>query len=90
MSREGKTWNWQSGTGAWTQIGSINRRGQRCCGHRGIPGNDHKQLAYKVECTICGHVYGANGSDLFERRCPECQRGARGIKYWGDEDDSDA
>lgn len=40
------------------------------------------QLAYKVECLQCGHLYGANGSDMHERLCPECQGGAPGIPYW--------
>jgi hypothetical protein len=47
-----------------------------------VAGADHGQYAYKIECTICGYVYGANGSDMDERRCPECQGGAPGIRYW--------
>ncbi len=43
---------------------------------------DHLQLAYKVECTRCGFVYDANGSDLFERTCQECQGGAPGVRFW--------
>jgi hypothetical protein len=27
-------------------------------------------------------VYGTNGTDMYERRCPECQGGAAGIQYW--------
>jgi hypothetical protein len=27
-------------------------------------------------------VYGTNGSDMHGRRCPECQGGAPGIRYW--------
>jgi hypothetical protein len=27
-------------------------------------------------------VYGTNGSDMHARLCPECQKGAPGIRYW--------
>ena len=74
--------DWQSGSGESVQIGSVNRNHQRCCGHGGVAGNDHGQYAYKVECLLCGFVYGANGSDLHERKCPECQNGEPGIRYW--------
>ncbi len=75
-------WTWQSGSGDSVQIGYMNCNGQRCCGHRAVPGTDYEQYAYKLECTKCGYVYGANGTDVHERRCPECQRGAPGIRYW--------
>jgi hypothetical protein len=73
---------WQEGSGESVEIGYLNPNGQQCCGHCGVPGTDHEQHAYKTECTICGYVYGTNGSDMHERRCPECQKGAAGIKYW--------
>ncbi len=76
----------QNGGGATTVQDSINRNGQRCCGQRGQPGNDHGQVAYKMHCENpenlgCGHVYGANGSDVFQRKCPECQGGEIGIPF---------
>jgi hypothetical protein len=73
---------WQEGSGESVEIGYLNPNDQQCCGHCGVPGTDHGQYAYKTECTICGYVYGTNGSDMHERRCPECQEGAAGIKYW--------
>ena len=73
---------WEEGSGESLEIGYLNPHGQQCCGHCGVPGTDHGQYAYKTECTICGYVYGTNGSDMHERRCPECQKGAVGIKYW--------
>lgn len=72
---------WQDGCGETVGIGYLNPRGQQCCGHCGVPGTDHGQYAYKTECTICGYVYGTNGSDMHERRSPECQRGAPGIRF---------
>jgi hypothetical protein len=77
--------DWMSGTSATTQIGYVNPNHQRCSGHRSVPGTDHLQFAYKVDCLRCGYVYGANGSDLHERRCPECQGGKPGLRYWSDQ-----
>lgn len=74
---------YQSGTTDTTQIGYVNRNNQRCAGHRCTPGNDHLQLAYRMECLQdgCGQVYGANGTDVFQRRCPKCQGGEPGLPY---------
>jgi len=82
MGVQGTDWHWRSGEGASVQIGYVNPNGQNCCGHRGVAGTDHGQLAYKVECTVCGYVYGANGSDMHERRCPMHDGGAPGIAFW--------
>lgn len=73
----------QSGTGPTTQIGYVNRNNQRCEGHRGVEGTDHGALAYKMVCQEagCGHVYGANGTDVFQRKCPRCQGGEPGIPF---------
>lgn len=73
---------WRDGKGESVKIGYVNRNGQKCCGHCGVAGTDHEQYAYKSECTLRGYVYGANGSDMHLRLCPECQNGAPGIKYW--------
>ena len=66
-----------------TQIGYVNRHNQRCGGHRGLAGNDHLQRAYRMECLqpTCGNIYGANGSDVFQRKCPNCQGGQPGIEF---------
>jgi hypothetical protein len=75
-------WSYESGDGKWVKIGVENRNRQVCRGHRGVLGTDNEQYAYKVECLRCGHVYGANGSDMFQRRCPACQGGKPGIPFW--------
>jgi hypothetical protein len=82
VGREGVDWQWRSGEGPSVQIGVVNAHDQRCCGHRGVAGTDHAQFAYKVECTVCGFVYGANGSDMHERRCPMHDGGEAGIAFW--------
>lgn len=74
----------RSGDGKSTEIGYVNANQQRCHGTLGIKGTDHAQFAYRLECLLCGFVYGANGSDIHERKCPRCQQGAEGIRYWHD------
>ncbi len=52
-----------------TQIGYVNRNGQTVLRKTGLSGNDHNQIIYLLRCDACGHEYGANGSDIFQRRC---------------------
>lgn len=63
-----------------TKPGSINRNGQIIIRNTGKPGTDHGQTIYPLACTECGHVYGANGPDIFERKCPQHQHGAPGLE----------
>jgi len=72
----------RSGEGSTTKIGYINPNEQLCHGTLGVKGTDHLQYSYRMECLICGYVYGANGSDVFQRNCPKCQNGMPGINYW--------
>lgn len=47
-----------------TKPGYENRNGQvvvRCTEQRGT---DHFQFVYVLHCKHCGHVYGANGTDI--------------------------
>ena len=44
-----------------------------------LPGNDHMQVTYVLECLKCGNAYGANGSDIWLRKCPKCQGGMPGL-----------
>jgi hypothetical protein len=72
----------RDGEGSTVKKGKLNKNSQRCCGTLDVPGTDKNALAYKMECTLCGFVYGANGGDVFERKCPNCQGGAPGIRFW--------
>ena len=74
---------WRSGTTSTTTIGYINRNNQKVHGTRGLGGTDHGAYSYKLECLQpdCGHKYGANGTDIFQRKCPRCQGGNDGIEY---------
>lgn len=62
-----------------TSPGSENRNDQVVIRNTGLPGNDHVQTIYELKCSHCSHVYGANGSDIFQRKCPNCQGGAPGL-----------
>ena len=72
-----------------TRVGYLNRNGQLVVKSTGLPGNDHLQYIYVLRCTRidprtgreCGYEYGANGSDIFQRKCPRCQDGKPGLDY---------
>lgn len=60
-----------------TETGYINKNNQRNVGKTDLRGTDHGQYLYAMECLNCGHKYFANGSDIWLRKCPECQNGAK-------------
>lgn len=62
-----------------TVPGFENNNGQRVVRGTHLPGNDHLQRVYHLQCGHCGYDYGANGSDIWERKCPACQEGAPGL-----------
>jgi hypothetical protein len=64
-----------------TAIGYVNRHKQEVVRKTDLPGNDHGQRVYVLRCNACGHNYGANGSDIWLRRCPKHDRGAPGLAY---------
>lgn len=59
----------------------LNRNGQIVIRDTGLPGTDYQQRVYQIGCSECGYVYGANGSDVHERKCPKCQGGKPGLPY---------
>lgn len=56
-----------------TDIGYVNRNNQKNNGKTDIPGTDFGQWFYDMECLECGHKYHANGSNIYEKKCPNCQ-----------------
>ena len=62
-----------------TSIGYVNRNSQTEVRKTNLPGNDHNQFVYVLRCALCGQEYGANGSDIFQRRCPAHDGGAEGL-----------
>jgi hypothetical protein len=63
-----------------TTIGYRNRNSQVVVRKTSLPGNDYGQITYVLRCEACGHEYGANGSDIFQRRCPGHDYGAEGLR----------
>lgn len=66
-----------------TAIGFRNRNNQIVLRKTDLSGNDHNQMTYVLRCEQCGHQYGANGSDIFQRRCPAHDGGAPGLPIDG-------
>jgi hypothetical protein len=64
-----------------TRPGYVNRNDQTVVRSTPLPGNDHMQYIYVLRCGKCRNEYGANGSDIFQRKCPLCQGGAPGLDF---------
>jgi hypothetical protein len=66
-----------------TQPGYENRNGQVVVRATDVVGNDHNQRVYVLTCVTCGpwSEYGANGSDIWQRRCPKHDGGKPGLAY---------
>ena len=58
-----------------TDAGYVNKKNQKNLGKTTKPGTDNNQWFYEMECLDCGHKYYANGSDVWQRKCPKCQGG---------------
>ena len=59
--------------------GTVNGNNQKLLAKTDFRGTDHNQKVWALQCQHCGHVYGANGSDFHERKCPKCGGGKTGI-----------
>lgn len=59
-----------------TAVGYINRNNQINLGRTQERGTDHGQWLYRMRCEHCQTEYNANGSDIFQKKCPACQGGA--------------
>jgi len=64
-----------------TDVGYVNSNDQTVVRATGLPGTDHMQTIYVLRCGACRVEYGANGSDIWLRRCPNCQNGAAGLPF---------
>ena len=56
-----------------TDVGYINKNNQQNNGRKCKSDNHYNQWFYEMECLDCGHKYYANGSDIWLRKCPQCQ-----------------
>lgn len=68
-------------SGYSTRVGFTNANGQTVVRPTGLPGTDRGQSIYVLRCGHCGGEYGANGSDIFQRKCPSCQEGRPGLSF---------
>jgi len=69
----GLDYNRKDGIIKTTEIGYINKNNQRNNGRTVRSDNHYNQWFYELECLNCGHKYNANGSDIWLRKCPNCQ-----------------
>ena len=59
-----------------TDIGYVNKNRQKVLEKTNMASNHYNQVIYLLECSDCSATYGANGSDIWLRKCPSCQGGA--------------
>ncbi len=64
-----------------TDPGYTNKNNQTVIRKTDLSGNHYNQKLYVLQCEECCHQYGANGADIWLRRCPNCQGGADGLPY---------
>lgn len=70
-----------SSRGKTTSVGYANKHDQEVVRDTGRPGNHHNQTIYVLKCRRCGAEYGANGADIWLRRCPKHDGGAPGLPF---------
>ena len=64
-----------------TMPGYRSKNNQVVTRRTNLPGNDHNQRVYVLRCENCRSEYGANGSDIWQRKCPKCGGGQPGLRY---------
>jgi len=62
-----------------TTPGYINSNGQIVVRDTAEAGTDFGSRKFQLACSHCGYNYGANSTDIWERKCPNCQGGAEGL-----------
>lgn len=65
--------------GKSTIPGYVNRNRQMVIRKTDQPGTDHLNYVYELRCGDCKLRYGANGSEIYQRKCPRCQGGEPGL-----------
>lgn len=61
------------------QPGDINANGQQLLRVTSAKGTDFNARVWVLKCRRCGEVYGCNGTDTWQRKCPRCQQGEAGL-----------
>ena len=62
-----------------TTIGYRNREGQEVLRKTDRVGSTPEQRVFVLRCGVCGHEYGCDGCDIYDRLCPNCQDGVPGL-----------
>ena len=69
----------ERGHSAGTTVpGYSNKSGQTVIRRTDTTRNDLNQAVYELECGGCGYRYGAHGSAIWQKKCPECGGGRPG------------
>ncbi len=64
-----------SGESFTTVKGYLNMNNQVNMGATGKAGTHPNQKAYDMKCRVCDKKYVTNGCDIWNKKCPHCQRG---------------
>ncbi len=64
-----------------TKLCYVNRNSQVVIRKTTLPRTDHNSAIIQIGYGLCGEVYGANLTDVHERRFPKCQGGKPGSAY---------
>ena len=68
-------WGMGKKAGYSTINGYVNDNEQKNMGRLEERGTDFGQWFYQMECQKCGALYKSNGTDIHQRKCPNCQGG---------------
>jgi NAD-dependent SIR2 family protein deacetylase len=56
-------------------VGEMNRNGQILLEKTNVRSTTHSYAKiWVMRCTQCENVYGSNGCDAHERKCPKCNK----------------
>jgi putative restriction endonuclease len=69
--------------------GDSNQNGQRILRITTERGTDHNARVWILRCDRCSHIYGCNSTDAWERKCPKCQDGEKGLPIPTERDGED-
>ena len=64
-----------------TDVGYENLNEQTVVRQTDLHGNLPGEKVYVLQCGRCGSEYGANGCDIYVRRCPACMGGQPGLAF---------
>lgn len=69
--------------------GETNRNHQQLLRLSAQPGSDYNARIWVLKCRLCSNIYGSNGTDAWERKCPKCQNGRPGLDIPTERDGED-